>query len=200
MSRIISCIVVSFMALVMIPLAVFSNTASADEVPVPGPADITLTLPAITVTDIITLEPSTVTVPVTVPTVSVPPIKVPQVVKTVRVPGPTKTVTRRATEFVTHTQGLGPRATVTKKVTVVKTRQPDTTGGTIEPDEDDGIIPGKQTKTEIVYMTILSLLLAIGLALLCLWGGYYLGYKDGAKREAKFLRALRDQIRRNKRE
>jgi hypothetical protein len=145
------------------------------------------------------------TVHVTGPTVTVtiPPIRTTQ---TVTVPGPTHTVTAPGstqtitaspvvtTETVTATNGPSalPTATVTANglssatTTVTATpRQDPSPSGTVDP--DSGVlsnIPPTVVKTGVGLgiIALLALLILLGM-----YGGYYIGYRDSDKADAKLL-------------
>lgn len=154
----------------------------------------------------VTLPGQTVTVKVPLPaeteTVRVP---VPGGTKTVEVPGPTQTVTvpvevNGPTETVTVRPGeptaapSAPTETVTTTVTP-DPRQNATDDATIEPapEDDDTVvtIPGVDLNpAEAVGIGTLALIIVAALILLGMYAGYYMGYKDSDKAEAKFYRSL----------
>ena len=240
MSRVIATIALLF-TLMLIPFAIASNTASADphggdgesgspspdaapvsckanptghrvdieckaagvvvlKLSVPIPDD-TITLPPVT------LPPVKVTATVTAP--PRPPVTI-QATKTVHVPGPTRTqflggstATVTATPRASSTQGVPlpgitrATATVTKTVTVksLPSGQPKPSHDTLGPDHS--IIPdipiidfsgsGPVQKATLGFVAIITL---IALVLLSMYAGYYLGFKDSNRNEAKFLDAL----------
>lgn len=155
----------------------------------------------------ITLPPLTVPGPTRTVTVSPNPVR------------PTATVTQRVTETAPGAPGAtrtiqGPTTTVTKTVgpqkapqaTVTTTATPQVISST----ETVTASPGQPTPTPgtlvpggtrffpdsipppVVKAGVgIGILLALAaLILLGMYGGYYLGYKDKDKKEAKFLRAL----------
>lgn len=87
-----------------------------------------------------------------------------------------------------------PRETVAVTITPQPepSGQDDTQGDTIEPEEEPAVvIPEIELSTpEAVGLGTLSILGLALLILLGMWLGYYLGYKDSDKAEAKFYRAL----------
>jgi hypothetical protein len=85
--------------------------------------------------------------------------------------------------------------TATETVTAEPTGQPATTPGTIEPTPSDDLRPQIFPEVDLgtpgaVGLGFFSILLISTLILIGMYAGYYLGYKDGDKEEAKFLRAL----------
>lgn len=94
----------------------------------------------------------------------------------------------------------GPTETVTETPapdTPDRTRQPDTNRGTINEDEPipdaDHALTFPQwsvSAPEAVGLGTLSILLLMLLILVGMWLGYYMGYKDSDKADAKFLRSL----------
>lgn len=203
-------VVVAVMAFVMVPLALLSNVSSAEaqqpshhvtavlpsDIQIPDLPTVTVILPGQTVTikvpgqpvtDIITVPGQTVTKTVRIP--------LPQ--DTVTVVGPTQTVTNNSAGPTATVTKTGPTQTITVETTpdAVDTGQGGTTGGTIEPDDDGTKLPEFINEpVEIVGYGLLTILALAGLIVLGLWGGYVLGYKDRQVAEARFLRALRDQI------
>ena len=170
-------------------------------------ADVTVTLPGVTlppvtIHDIITIKPPTITLPpVTVPPITkYVPGQGPTHTVTVHEPGPTKTVrvgTPRATKTVTvrpHPRAPVPGQNHTKFIPRTKHSAP------AEPQPKDkkpnpiDFGDGKITITEVGIGVITTIIIA-GLLLLAMYGGYILGYKDSDKANAKFLSSLRDQIR-----
>lgn len=141
-------------------------------------------------------------------------VPLPQETVTVRnpVPGPTQTVTEPGTnngptatvtirdpaqpgETVTVRPNGGPVPTVTETTTVTPDpRQDGTEDATIDsaPEEDAAVtLPEiNLSPPEAVGLGTLALLLIAGLILLGMYAGYYLGYKDSEKREAKFIRSI----------
>ncbi len=152
---------------------------------------------------------------ITVPTITLPPIQLPGETTTVTVPpveipGPTQTVTEPAgpqptatvTENSTQTETVTiepsqlpepPTVTVTEPgqettdyVTVVPTPQ-------AEPNDDDnGILP--DTIVEKAAVTTLGIILLMGLIILGMWLGYYLGRKDENREQTSFLKAMSDKL------
>jgi hypothetical protein len=153
-------------------------------------------------------------VPIPVPTITLPPIKIrvtgPTRFVTVRppaihVPGPTKTVT------VNNPGKPGATTTVnvpsrTKTVSVPgPSGQTVTSRATVTPSPQTKVVtqPGEtRTKTETIIRyaaasVVVSLVLA-ALGLLLLFLGYILGHKDAERHEKNFLRGLLHEIRRGK--
>lgn len=155
-----------------------------DEVIVPGPTVTLPPLPRATVTERVPVPGETVTQEVEV--------RVPSEERTVferfpipgtiiSVPGPTKTVTEKASP--------APTVTITESPVVSPENEVDSV-------DDDGVLfdlPPLSTP-EAVGIGALALLALCGLIILGLWLGYILGWKDKERREMKFLEALRDQF------
>lgn len=165
-----------------------------------------LPLPTVTVRGpTITLPPVTVpgpTVRVPGPTVTAPgetrTVEVPGGTETVTLPGETVTVqVPNGTQTVTpEPRTIGPVAPSESPTT----RQDPSPDGTIVPDKKTDSVDlgdGKTTKTE-VGLGILGILVLIGLALLAMWAGYTLGYKDKERKDTNFLRALLEQTKMSK--
>jgi len=105
-------------------------------------------------------------------------------------PQPVETITAPA-QTVTTTPNAGPTSTVT--ITAEPSRQPATEGGTIGPDNNDTVLtfPKIELSTpEVVGLGIGTVALMMLLIILGMWAGYYLGYKDSDKAEARFLKSL----------
>ena len=145
--------------------------------------------------------------PVTLPPITLPPVTelIPGQTATVRVPGPTQTVVDRETVRVP-----GPTRTETTRVprsteTVTETTSPDApgqTGGdddTIEPDRDRVDIGDGDVTVEEVGLGLLAILGIVGLLLLAMWGGYYIGYRDADRENADFMDALSTETVRKRR-
>lgn len=179
---IISVFMVAVIVLIPIMLMVSSNTvASADPVVPP----ITVTLPGISLPPIV----KTVRVPGPTATAIIPG---PQ--STVRVPGrnttatTTVTITKAAQTFTERPSAATQTTTVTSTP-----RQTGTKGATIEPAPNDGGVTIPETrlnKIQTIGVGTLAVIIVAGLIILGMYGGYYLGYKDSDKAEAKFLRAM----------
>lgn len=129
-------------------------------------------------------------IPTRLPTVTLPPItvtdivRVPGPVRTVTIPGPTETVqipgpTQTATESVTQ-----PPGTATATATV--TRQVEVDDGTIEPDMPDTVVE-RITKFGLGLLGTLAIL---GFILAVLWFGYIRGWMSAKKNEERSLRNL----------
>lgn len=152
-----------------------------------------------------TIDPSVVTLP---------PIEIPG--PTIRIPGPTETrfvrgptTTRTVTQTQqapeqtrtitaapeTVTQSASPQAPVTETVTASPEppRQTGTEDDTMGDTEDDPAITIPETDLstpEVVGLGTLAILIIAALIVLGMWAGYYMGYKDSDKVEAKFLKSL----------
>lgn len=160
---------------------VLSTTIPLPTIQLPGA---TITLPNQTETVTVRPEPITVPGPTTTVTKTTQPNVEPRIIQ-----GPTRTVT--ASQTVT-----GPTATSTATVTATPTpsRQPVSDGDTMEsPDEEDSVVVIPELDLsfpEAVGLGLLSVLAIALLILLGMYSGYYIGYKDSEKQEAKFLRSL----------
>jgi hypothetical protein len=213
-TRLASIFIVLLMAFTLIPAALVSNEQPAQAADVVTCSDIRIntdqvrvvcTLAGVVVlNDTINLPPGP-TVQVTLPqatvTVHVPG---PSVVQTVRVPvpGPTQSVTvtvpvagptTTATATVKTTKTAHATSTITATATTTKsTGQDDNGSGTMNPEPSDPVvsIPNINTPAQAAAVGGIILLILSGLALLALYVGYTLGYKDSDKANANFMRAL----------
>lgn len=174
-----------------------------------------ITLPAVTVTSVVTLPAQTVRVPpVTVTEI----VRVPRVTQTiirppVTVPGPVRTVTqvvpqpglpgatKTATVVVSReviSNGTAPP--ITREVrSTVPAGQTTVTPATVTPSKEVVRVPGTTkvvTRNQAIGLSLLGLLALMGLGWLLLWLGFVLGYKSADKENTNFLRALRDTVRR----
>lgn len=225
MGRIIASLVL-LLSLVLVPFAIASNGASAD----PGDGGPTQASAASAdglvscrtnprghevevickAAGVVILD---VSLPIPVVNVTLPPVTIHA---TVRVPGPTHTVTQlqggptatvtahstavttahsTATATITIGPGAVPTARPTATVTVTKIKKvaghTRTRHATL--DHNNTVLPdivfggGVVQKTAVGLGVILGL---VALLLLGMWLGYYLGYKDCDRNEAKFLDAL----------
>lgn len=112
------------------------------------------------------------------------------VTKRVEVPGPTETIRRPG-----PTRTISPEApTVTITETPEEGRQdgttPDTIGG---PDNDRPVVTFPETNLstwEAIGVGILGVLAIIGLILIGMYTGYYMGDKHGERRERTFIKSL----------
>lgn len=142
----------------------------------------------------VTVKGPTVTLPAATVTVNVP-----GPTKTVTIPGGTQTVTTTVTEEVsngnpTETVTVSPEPSSLPTATVTETGQSPPGDGTIG---DDGptVDFGDGTTTIVeVGLGLLATIALVGLLLLALWSGYYIGYKDKEKKDTSFMRALLEQV------
>lgn len=140
---------------------------------------------------------------VTGPTITV---KLPGQDETVRVPGPTRTVTVPGNTPAPKTVTIepppdtrtvevpGPTVSDTETVIVSPSEngggQGGSDGDTLDPGDDQPVIDIDLSGPQVVgYGTLVTIGLA-ALILLGMYGGYYMGYKDSQKNEARFLRSL----------
>lgn len=119
------------------------------------------------------------------PTVKVTETVVDQIIKEIRVPGPTIRIP-------------GPTETVTETTTITAspTGQAVPEDGSVTPDAEEGPaidFGDGDTTIEEVGLGLLSIIALVGLLLLALYGGYVLGWKDKEKRDTDFMGALLDQ-------
>jgi len=165
--------------------------------------DLTIPLPVITITARPHVEAT-----ITLPPITLPP-RVIRTTATVQVPGPTRIVpgptrtvissgpgtSRTIGPTTTITQSAAPRptATVTKTVAVGQNKPH---RGTLRPrdSDDDSIIPAPDLTPETTVgkaaLGVGVLAAGMAVALAGMYSGYYIGYKDAGKNEAKFIRAL----------
>ena len=206
-ARLLSIIVVAFMVLVMLPLAWSTNQPAQAEAPLvncqqvrisPSAVRIQCSAAGIIVLNTVVQLPTVPPVTITVPTQTVT-VRPPQATQTVRVPGPAATENVQVpgpTQTITEPgETLTVTETATANTTVSPSGQAGTTPATIEPpDEDNGdivFLPAIKLSTpEAVGLSILALMFIAGLILLGMYGGYYLGFKDSDKAEAKFLKSI----------
>ena len=159
----------------------------------------TVTLPPVTIT--VPGSTQTIRVPVPGPTITLPGTTVTLPGQ----PGHTTTVTAHATTTLagptarataTRTLAPVPGATVTaiKSPSAVGTRQPASPSATIKPVQSTR--PSIRhhtvtlTRTQTIGLGLLTLVVGLLIALATLFGGYYLGYKDSEKNEARFLKSV----------
>ena len=144
-----------------------------------------VTLPVVTLPPV-TIKPPTVTVrpPQATTTVRIPG-------PTVRIPGPTKTV---GVPGPTITVGPSELPTAASTATVTVTRQPRVSSATVEPNISDPVVDNKSTTVERVTKISLTLLAALIAALVFLYLGYILGFKDKSRKDAKFFDAIREAV------
>ena len=178
------------------------------EVTVPGP---TITLPPVTVTDVVTIRPDPIRVTETIrpapvritETVTLPPL--PQATVTEIVPNETVTANPEPQATVTETVRPNgqPDPTVTETVEVTSdpevTRQDDPESGTVEPNNDPPFFSpeidfGDDTVTAgEAGVGLLGALLIIGLILAGMSYGFRRGMAVENREEAYFLRSMLDR-------
>lgn len=157
-----------------------------------------LTLPAITVTDVVTIPGPTIKIPAPTVTAPGPTVTLPGKTVTARPPETGSENSRSApggTETVIKTVRPEPvTETVTETVTATPTGQP-----TQEPDIVTNVPeqPDPETRVRTIVKGVLGLLAVAALGVVLFFVGYRLGYGDGTKREVesqrKWIRKLLDQ-------
>jgi hypothetical protein len=179
------------------------------EVTVPGP---TITLPPVTVTDVVTIRPDPIRVTETIrpapvritETVTLPPLPQPTATVTESVPNGVPSVSPpRATVTETVRPNGQPVPTVTETATVTPdpevTRQPDPESDTVEPNNDPPFFSpdidfGDDTVTAgEAGVGLLGALLIIGLILAGMAYGFRRGIAVENREEAYFLRSMLDR-------
>jgi virulence-associated protein VagC len=160
-------------------------------VTLPPAPPVTITPPRATATVRVPQPQATVTETVRVPVE----IQLPGGTTTIIRPGEGRTVTAQprpnAPETVTASALPAPTQTVT--LAPERSRQPATEGDTIDPGNDNPDLRIPEVELDAPEAAALGLgVLAIIAALIVLgmWAGYYMGYKDSDKAEAKFLKSL----------
>lgn len=221
-ARIASIVVVLFMALVMIPIAWHSNTQAEAYDPAVNCSQVRIDKDTVQINCSIAgvaVAPIYVQLPTVPPvTVNVPVPGATQTIK-VNIPGPTKTVTVAVTApGATQTvHEPGPTKTVTVRPTpnspsalpssggqsssgsgTVETTVTATTTVTAEPSTgpNDPVIsiPGVPDVVNKAALGLLSIIALVALMLVGMWLGYYIGYRDSDSANARFMRALRDEL------
>lgn len=120
--------------------------------------------------------------------VTLPPLPGPT--ETVRVPGPT--VTNNVPGPTSTVSIPGPTETVTESITA-SPGQGDTMPGTIDPPDKEPAVNLPEINLSLpqaVGLGIATVIAVMVLILAGMYGGYYLGHRDGTKEEVTFLRAL----------
>lgn len=154
-------------------------------VTVPGPR-VTVKAPEVTITRTVTLPPRTVTIhpggSVALPTQTV-----------------TRTVTAQPAPRPVPTGAVSPSGqTVTQGGTM--TTSPSGTSTKNDRIQPDRIVTKEKrvqvTVPEAIGYSLLLILLGVGLGILGLYAAYRLGYKDGDSGNRRFLRELREMIKR----
>lgn len=204
------------MALVMIPIALNSNTQANADSPLiycsqvridKDTVQINCTVAGILQAPIFvqlpTVPPVTIEVPVPGATqtikVNVPgptkTVTVPGDTQTVSVPGPTKTVTVRPTSNSPTALPAPGGQTVTESATVETTATVTVTAEPSEVPNDPVVsIPGVPDVVEKAALGLLSIIALCALMLLGMYLGYYIGYRDSDSANARFMGALRDEL------
>lgn len=186
--------------------------------------DIGLCLPSVICTTVylptyipVTIR-ATVRVPVTIRVTEIirPPrvtVQLPGVIRTILVPGGTRTVTAPGLPGATKTatvvvsqriiqNGTAPPVTQEVRRTISApgvTGQTITTRATVTTSKEVVRLPGTTRTVTIpaaVGIGLLGLIILMALVLFILWLGYVLGFKDADRKNANFLRALRDSVKR----
>lgn len=149
-----------------------------------------VTLPGDTVTVRIPGQEQTIRVPG--PTVTQR-VEVPGATQTIEVPGETRTIEQSPQGRPERSQAPAPpTVTVTESPDITEGGQGGTTPATIEPDDDGGVtLPEVDLSTgQAIGLGVLGVLGLVFIVLLGMYAGYYMGYKDSDKAEAKFLTSL----------
>jgi hypothetical protein len=207
--------VISVVILVLIPIALvgFTQRAAADPLVSCDTAQSGNTLTISCEAAGVNVLHTSVKLPVDVKTVTIRipvpgPVRTitePGSIKTIIEPGSTATVTRTVTIHDHSTVTIAPHAHVSHEVKTLTvepsrdssphlSRQPHVVPATIGPSELPQPVIHLPAITingpTAVGIGIFTIAIFVGLIVLGLWFGYYMGYKDSDKAEAKFLRAL----------